>query len=190
MVSNRVDVVIVGAGLSGLMTARLLQEWGLQVQVLEARQAVGGRLQSTLATTGSVVDLGGQWGGATHHRLAALVEDLGLERYPSHYAGDGVLFWRGQLRPPNQQTIGAQVKEPGNRPIEHTQKRAPYGKLIRISIVERSHQAGKQDLRQTDNHAEDDSTKQGFHGIIVGWLPCPVKQGFAHGGYKREKPHA
>ena len=96
MVSNRVDVVIVGAGLSGLMTARLLQESGLQVQVLEARQAVGGRLQSTLTTTGSVVDLGGQWGGATHHRLAALVEDLGLERYPSHYAGDGVLFWRGQ----------------------------------------------------------------------------------------------
>ena len=93
---SRVDVLVVGAGLSGLMAARRLQAQGLTVQVLEARHRIGGRMVSTTTPSGAVVDLGGQWGGATHHRFAALVEELGLERFPSHYSGDGVLHWQGR----------------------------------------------------------------------------------------------
>ena len=92
----RVDVLVVGAGLSGLVAARRLQAQGLQVQVLEARHRIGGRMVSTTTSSGTVVDLGGQWGGASHHRFAALLEELGLERYASHYAGDGVLHWHGR----------------------------------------------------------------------------------------------
>lgn len=96
MAIRSVDVVIVGAGLSGLMAARQLQGAGLRVQLLEASHGVGGRMRSTTTNQGAVVDLGGQWGGETHHRLASLVEQLGLERYPSHYAGHGVLLWQGE----------------------------------------------------------------------------------------------
>ena len=46
--------------------------------------------------TGAVIDLGGQWGGETHHRFESLVEELGLERFPSYYDGQGVLVWDGQ----------------------------------------------------------------------------------------------
>jgi len=91
-----VDVLVVGAGLSGLVAARRLQQQGLRVRVLEARTRLGGRMVSRTLSDGSVVDLGGQWGGTTHHRFAALLSELGISRYPSHYTGDGIWCWRGE----------------------------------------------------------------------------------------------
>ena len=91
-----VDVVVVGAGLSGLVAAQRLLSQGLRVRVLEARDRVGGRLVTATTPSGATVDLGGQWGGASHHRLAALVEELDLATYPSYYEGLGLFHWHGK----------------------------------------------------------------------------------------------
>ncbi|WP_392351813.1 flavin monoamine oxidase family protein [Parasynechococcus sp.] len=91
-----VDVVVVGAGLSGLMAARELRKQGLSVHILEARARTGGRMIRQTTRTGAVIDLGGQWGGATHHRFQALVDELGIKTFPSYYDGKGVLHWDGQ----------------------------------------------------------------------------------------------
>lgn len=94
-VNAGVEVVVVGAGLSGLICARELRRRGRQVRLLEARERPGGRLHSRPTSPGLEVDLGGQWGGRTHHRLAALVEELQLRRFPSHVDGDGRFHWQG-----------------------------------------------------------------------------------------------
>ena len=93
---NPLDVVVVGAGLSGLIAARRLIAQGKRVHVLEARPRVGGRMVSQTLSDGSVVDLGGQWGGNTHHRFSALLQELGLSTYPSYYAGEGIFHWQGK----------------------------------------------------------------------------------------------
>jgi monoamine oxidase len=101
MTEPPVDVVVVGAGLSGLVAARELRRRGRTVTVLEARDRVGGRMVSIPTLNGARVELGGQWGGSTHRLFAALSDELGLRRFPTYSEGSGVLHWQGrrQLAP-------------------------------------------------------------------------------------------
>ncbi|MEB3351706.1 MAG: FAD-dependent oxidoreductase [Cyanobacteriota bacterium] len=93
-----VDVAVVGAGLSGLVCARELRRRGLTVRLLEARDRWGGRMHSATSALGLPVDLGGQWVGASHHRLIRLLEELGLRRFPTFYGGDGLFHWQGRCQ--------------------------------------------------------------------------------------------
>ena len=45
---NSVDVIVVGAGLAGLVAAHEIQRRGLSVVVLEAQDAVGGRVRTEI----------------------------------------------------------------------------------------------------------------------------------------------
>lgn len=56
-----VDVVIVGAGSSGLAAAKVLRQAGLQVTVFEAMDRIGGRAWTTSETFGIPFDIGCAW---------------------------------------------------------------------------------------------------------------------------------
>ena len=71
---NHAQVIVIGAGLSGLTAASELTRQGIEVIVLEASSNVGGRVNSATTKLGSHLDLGGQWIGHGHHRITALVD--------------------------------------------------------------------------------------------------------------------
>jgi monoamine oxidase len=73
-----VDVIVVGAGFSGLAAAVELKKQGLSVLVLEARVRVGGRCQ-TGEYDGEAFDVGGHWIGAQQPRVRKLLTDRGFQ---------------------------------------------------------------------------------------------------------------
>ena len=91
------DVVVVGAGLAGLTTARALRKKGHSVVVLEARDRVGGRTW-TKQVKGVPVDVGGQWIGPQQKRIAALAEGVGVKTFPTYNKGLNVYDRLGTLK--------------------------------------------------------------------------------------------
>ena len=83
------DVVIVGAGPSGLTAARELKKAGLSVAVLEARDRVGGRTW-TDTIDGAMLEIGGQWVSPDQTALMELLDELGLKMYSRYRDGESV----------------------------------------------------------------------------------------------------
>jgi monoamine oxidase len=92
------DVVVVGAGLAGLRAAQAVIDGGASAIVLEARERVGGRLLNATLGGAVQVDVGGQWMGAGHERVAALAASLGVETFPTWGEGRNLLDVRGRRR--------------------------------------------------------------------------------------------
>lgn len=89
------SVIVVGAGLAGLSTARILHRQGIEVTVLEASDRVGGRTSSTPFGK-ATIDLGGQWIGPGQKRMEALVRELGIRTFPTYDQGRKVLVVGGR----------------------------------------------------------------------------------------------
>ena len=109
---RRVDVVIVGAGLAGLTTARELEKGGASVCVLEARDRVGGRTLDHPISGGHVVEGGGQYVGPGQERVLALAKGLGSsQRFSTYQEGKLVLSLAGlRLALPANQPDSADLK--------------------------------------------------------------------------------
>jgi putrescine oxidase len=106
MTQRAVDVVIVGAGVTGLTAAHRLRESGRSIAVVEARARVGGRVW-TDHVDGQLLEIGGQWVSPDQTALLETLRDLGLETYPRYREGENVYIgadgtarrYRGELLP-------------------------------------------------------------------------------------------
>ncbi len=88
--SRAADVIVVGAGVSGLACAYVLTEAGLSVRVIEALERPGGRIQSVLdSQTGRyVADLGPTWIWPAYQPvIKEWIQKLDLESFPQFDKG-------------------------------------------------------------------------------------------------------
>jgi monoamine oxidase len=110
---NNQKVIIVGAGLSGLMLAYLLKQKGIQSLVLEANSRIGGRINTITGTSGVTIEMGATWFGKQHPTLLSVLDSLGLPYFRQHTKGIS-LFETMSFVPPQKFEI-PDAEEPSYR---------------------------------------------------------------------------
>ncbi len=102
------DVVVIGAGLAGLRCAGLLAERGLDVEILEASDGVGGRVRTDLVE-GFRLDRGFQvlFDGYPEARRALDFDALDLRAF----LPGADIWWDGRMR-----TVGHPLRDPRSIP--------------------------------------------------------------------------
>lgn len=88
---KNLPIIIVGGGLSGLLTAYRLKQAGIPVRVLEARGRPGGRIYTAKGADGPPLEMGATWFGKQHQNLLNLLEELKLSAFIQRMEGS-VIF--------------------------------------------------------------------------------------------------
>jgi monoamine oxidase len=154
-------VLIVGGGLAGLGAARLLHRDGIDFQLREARQRLGGRILTAdasgeMSTDG--FDLGPSWfWPRMQPSMAALVEELGLVTFPQSSDGD-VIFQRMSREAP-QRYRGMRQEPESMRLVGGT------GALVRAIVSSLRTECLRLDSRLTHLTLTDDGVEARFVGV-------------------------
>lgn len=91
------QVLVVGAGMAGLAAAAQLTQQGYQVQVLEARPRIGGRLWTSQQWPDLPVDMGASWiHGIEGNPITALADAAGATRLTTYYEKSG-FYAKGEV---------------------------------------------------------------------------------------------
>ncbi len=73
------DIIVIGAGMSGLASASEIYKSNKNIMVLEARDRIGGRLSSERLPDGVLFERGGELIHGTKNPMYTLVNELGIE---------------------------------------------------------------------------------------------------------------
>jgi phytoene dehydrogenase-like protein len=161
---NGPPVIVVGAGLAGLTCARRLFQTGTRVQVLEAADAIGGRLRTDVSPEGFVLDRGFQVVFTAYPALRRVLDlrRLDLRPYDNGAAvvtTGGPVFLRDPIRHPAhaQTAITSRLLTWSDR-----------ARLARLAIsLAAANWDGARDVPDTGRSAELELRVRGFSDPLI-----------------------
>lgn len=144
-------VLIVGAGIAGLVAGYRLSKAGVPVDIVEARNRIGGRISTLQNAVGTSipVELGGEFIDTKHKSLLSLAQELGLTIADLYTADQGLkeetLYYQGRkvldqelllLFKPLVQKIKQDLAELGSKDVTYRTRNSFATRLDRTSIAQ------------------------------------------------------
>lgn len=93
----KTDIIVIGAGYSGIGAATKLFENEKDFVVIEARDRIGGRVCSKQLDNGTIIDIGAQWIGPDQKLMWEMVEKYKVETFDTYDTGKNILAWNNKL---------------------------------------------------------------------------------------------
>lgn len=88
---TRDEILIIGAGLTGLTLSFLLEKERIPYRITEGRERMGGRIHTIQAPNQGPLEMGATWFGSKHTHLTQLLDQLGLKAFTQEI-GHRVLY--------------------------------------------------------------------------------------------------
>ena len=93
------DIIIIGAGLTGLAITYYLRHSNLNIKIIEARDRIGGRIYTKRAVDSPPIEMGATWLGKAHTQLLALLKELDIDIFDQKF-GDTAIYEPISTSPP------------------------------------------------------------------------------------------
>ena len=93
-------VLIIGAGLCGLVAGYQLKKAGIPFLILEARNRIGGRIYTINSADDTPVEMGATWFGNQHTNVINLLQELNIDHFEQYMKGTS-FFQAFSFSPPS-----------------------------------------------------------------------------------------
>jgi monoamine oxidase len=140
------DVIIIGAGLTGLTIAYLLQQKGIGVTIIESRNRIGGRIHTIATESNTDLELGATWFGSAHIHLRRLLDEFNIGYFEQYQEGESALVYNTMVPPHRFVTPSNQEKsyriENGSKALIEALSNAFTGSIVLNEKIERIQDKG------------------------------------------------
>lgn len=98
------DIIVIGGGLTGLTLAYFLKQKNINAHIIEARDRLGGRIDTQYSEKTAPLEMGATWLGKQHTALLALLKELNIGVF-EQVLGDKAIYEAISTSPPQLVTL-------------------------------------------------------------------------------------
>jgi monoamine oxidase len=158
MQSIKSEILIIGAGLSGLTLAYYLKKKNINVTIVEARDRLGGRILTKTNPGSTPIELGATWVSEPHHLSIKLLNELGVELFAQEM-GETAIYEPYSTSPhqlvklPPSETLSYRIKNGTQHIIEQLAENiAPTQVYLNQAIKTIAFNEDKSIVAQSETH--------------------------------------
>jgi monoamine oxidase len=163
------DIIIIGAGLTGLTLAYYLKQHSIDVILIEARERLGGRIYTKRSPNNPPIELGATWVSTQHTLLLDLINELELQTFEQEL-GESAIYEAISTSPfqlvslPGADSPSYRIKNGTDQVIEQLASKIDDQKIYTNQTIKSIHKREGSVIAKSNTHT--------FNGtIVVSTLP-------------------